>query len=265
MVRLFALEGLTPRQRLICLNNVCNPILSPERRLEKRIIYLFYDFKPSVEAGVEREWSRNPYPTVAQPRHLTSRQPLPTNGGALFARRIHLVLAKLDIARPTALDIGQYRPDISIGEFLGKTRHVAFKLGRRHVLAAVFDIGKEVGVGVMPGMTRLVMGRRAQAATAKGCLPILLPLQILAVTYGAMGSVELGALRHLGGVFRIGALDPPQSQITHNRRRRERANPDPLPRDFLGCLLVSILGSLLVRSLFFFRDHGELNTFHNQN
>ena len=102
-------------------------------------------------------------------------------------------LRLLDFHRPTALDIGQHCPDISIVEHLREPWHVALIVrtddaGR----SPLGDLEQQV-IAVMPGVTGRIMGWGKQRPVGVPSPPIRLSFKVCTVTGGTMRLVDNSA------------------------------------------------------------------------
>lgn len=103
---------------------------------------------------------------------------------------------------PRALDEREDGSNLFVGQAIAESGHIrcmATRVGRRPPLGNV----EENLIGMVPRMTRDVMGRRRQLAVSQPHPPIRLPFEISAMTASALSSVDSPPHVDLPGVGMI--------------------------------------------------------------
>ena len=107
--------------------------------------------------------------------------------------------------RPAAFDIGQYCPDIVIGERVFPGGHVTlitFRCVRRN--QSVLGDVKQHNIRMMPGVAGFIVGRGGHFAVGFGDVPVGLAFEVAAMAKGAKAFINKFAALDLLRIFRIG-------------------------------------------------------------
>ena len=107
-------------------------------------------------------------------------------------------LSLLDVFWPVGPDEGENIPNVLVAQLIAERRHSAVErdsLSRHGRLAAELRVGKEQAVGMVPGMSSLVMGRGWEKTIGVCTLPVGLPLKINSVAGRAILGIKAFALR----------------------------------------------------------------------
>src|SRR4051812_23208567 len=94
------------------------------------------------------------------------------------ADHVRAELPRAGLLGPAAFDIGDDLPDLRIGKLIGVARHLGAFAAFGKDAAAELDVIEDLPVGMLPGMSRLVLRRGGGGAVGAARFPSGLALEI---------------------------------------------------------------------------------------